>query len=129
MKKFKKHGPPKNYLYFEKRNFLALILKFFSYISGNEDSEKDSLYPQKASYISGNRTFQSKLEKSYYTSGNGNHKKFLIFSYKKAFLTFPETETPSPPKKVYVSGKKFIFQIKVYISGNGSFLYLRRWKP
>ena len=47
--------------------------KKIPYSSGNGN-------PQKASYISGNRTFQSKLEKSYYTSGNGNHKKFLIFS-------------------------------------------------
>ena len=43
-----------------------------------------------------------------------NIKKFLIFSQKKAFLIFQETETP----------KK-----NPYILGNGTFLYFRKRKP
>ena len=65
--------------------------KKIPYISGNRNLKKDS-------YISENGTFQS------------TPKKFLIFSQKKAFLIFPETET---------SKNFFIFQETElsYISG------------
>ena len=65
-KKKKKIQPEKNSLYFEKCNFLALILKNFTffYISGNGN-------PEKISYIFS--------KESFYISGNGNSQKFLIF--------------------------------------------------
>ena len=44
---------------------------------------------------------------------NPKVKNFLIFSQKKPFLIFQETETP---EKV------------PYISENGTFLYLRKWR-
>ena len=44
--------------------------------------------PKKASYISGNETFQSTP-----ITGNGNPEKILAFSQKKAILLFQETET------------------------------------
>ena len=54
-------------------------------------------------FILGNRTFCS------------NNTKFVIFSQKKAFLIFGETETPK--KKIPA------------ISGNANFLYFRKRKP
>ena len=84
------------------------IKKFliFSYISGNENSEKNSLYfrkrkPQKASYISGSGTFRPSSKKFLILQGMEAPKKFLIFSRKKAVLIFREKETLK---------KLFIFQ-------------------
>ena len=55
--------------------------------------------------------------------------KNFLYSLKRNLFLYSRKRKPPPPKKVYVPGKKFIFQIKVYISGNGFFLYLSKWKP
>ena len=48
------------------------------YISGNRN-------PKKASYISGNGTFQLKLGKIFYTSGNGSPEKVSYIFLKESF--------------------------------------------
>ena len=53
---------------------------------------------------------QFSLKKVLIEFSGSNIKKFLIFSQKKAFLIFRETDAP---------------QKTLYISGNGTFLYFR----
>ena len=131
-KKIKKIHPKKSSVYFEKWNFLALILIFFifSHILINGNPEKNHCISgnrnlKRASYISGNWTFQPKLEKKSYTSGNGgpekvsyifskencsyisgkeNPPKNSLYFRKRNFLTFQETDTL---KNLYISGSNF----------------------
>ena len=74
--KNKKVNPEKNSLFYRKWNFLPLILKKFQ--------ETETL--KKASYISGNGTFQSTLRKCLIFKETETPKKFLIFSQRKLFL-------------------------------------------
>ena len=143
LKKFKKHGPPKNYLYFEKRNFLALILKFFSYISGNEDSEKDSLQfrkwkPSKSFLYFGKQNFSIQARKKLLYFRKWKPQKISYILLKESFSYISGNGNPLPPKKslcfrkkVYISNKSLYFRKRVFLIFEEmetlkSFLYFRK---
>ena len=74
LEKMKKIYLKKKSLYFGKCNFLALIFNKSSYISGNGNPKKFLTF--------------KKMQLS-----SSNIKKFVIYSTKKTFLIFRETET------------------------------------
>lgn len=111
-KKKKKHL--KNSLYFQKRNFLALIIRKFLY------TLKESL-----SFISDNGTIQFSVQvpkikelhprKIYYTSGNINSKKFVVLSRKERCPYISGNGTLPPKKKLlYFRKQSFHLFRKVY---------------
>ena len=91
----------KKFLYFWKWNFLALILKKSLYFLKRKLflyflKRKLFLYFRKWNPALFNPSSKNKKihpEKISYTSGKGNPERLLIFSQKKAFLIFSETET------------------------------------
>ena len=120
LEKMKKIYLKKNSLYFGKCNFLALIFKKSSYISGNGNPKKFLTF--------------KKIRLS-----SSNIKKFVIYSTKKTFLIFRETETlktsyiwgsnfPSSKSKNNPLLKSFLhfWKIKLFNSKLKDFLYFRK---
>ena len=109
--KNKKNLSEKNSLYFEKWNFLDLILKNFLYF-GQQKPEKNSLYfrTQKTENLKSLLYF----EKCKFSAQAQKIKK----STPRKFLIVQETETPLPPQKKFLCFRKRNFLI-----------FLRKQKP
>ena len=122
-------------LYFSKRNLLILQETELSYVLGKVYSEPETYLELEAFsepwHVSNPRHIQNSIKHLYgtfcknnylehlkkvliflYMSGNGNPKKFLIFSQKEAVLIFHETETSK--KILYISGNGAIFKLYLY---------------
>ena len=102
-----------------KKSYLVHLLAKVKKKRKRTQPPNNSLYFEK-------RPFLLWYLKNYYISGNGNPKKFLIFSQKEAVLILQETETPI--KFLILSKESFSFLLgngnpekNTYISGNGTF--------
>ena len=103
LEKKKKNPPEKFFFIFQEMELSCSNIKkalMFSYISGNRNFKK-------ASNISGKGTFQPKLEKISYTSGNGT----LLYFRKRSFLIFCEKYIQNPD----IFRTRCIFKTLVYL--------------
>ena len=106
-------------MYFEKWNFLALILIFFIFFDKRQPRKKIIVFQETETLkglliFQGIELFSPSSKKNLILLETGAPKKSLIFSQKKTVLIFQEKKTP---------------QKILYISGKGTFLHFRKRTP